>query len=101
MKRNKERKNDTKLKLHESTRSIIILISLVLLVISFIGLYTNIFSQNGNKFEKEIYNYSNNYNIDYKVNITKNNFIDEESLPAGQTYLSDLIDSIDTNIKYQ
>lgn len=101
MRRTKEMRMTTKLRLRKSTRAIVVIIALVLFVMSLSNLYANIFQKGNISIKRNIYDYSNNYQMDYKVNIKQNKFITDASLPANQTYVSDLIDSLDMNIKYK
>lgn len=52
---------------------------------------------------KILYAYNMYQNIDYKVYLNKNSFIDKEFLPKGESYISDLIKNIkiNYNIQYQ
>lgn len=100
MRRNKNKRNLTKLKLSNSTRACVSIVALVLFVVSSCFLYINIFEKKDSQVEKEIYDYKNDYKLDYKVKIKDNEFIEESSLPKDKTYVSDLIDSINANLKY-
>lgn len=99
--RSKRSRGVTKLKLRNSTRAFFVVTALVLFAISSKNIYTSLFQRKEQKIEKQTYNYSNIYNLDYKVNIKQNNFIPEESLPKNQTYVADLVKSLDMNINYQ
>lgn len=98
----RRKSNDSnKLKLRSSTRTIIIVFALVLFAFSskyILGIFTEKDSKN---IEKEIYKYTNIYNLDYNVFMKNNKFITEESLPKDKTYISDLIDSLDMKINYE
>jgi hypothetical protein len=51
--------------------------------------------------EENIYTYKNEYKVDYNVNILGNSFVVEESLPSGQSYVADLVKSLDMDINYK
>ena len=44
--------------------------------------------------------YTESGSVDYKVNLKENNFFDEDSVGAGQSYVSSLIEDIVANFKY-
>lgn len=45
--------------------------------------------------------YDEHSNLDYNVNLKKNNYYEEKSLNKGKQYIASLIDSIDANFKYK
>lgn len=94
------RKNLNKIKMKNSTRVSLVMVSLAFFAISSANFYNSLFKNDSTKIEQDVYTYKNEYKSDYNVNIEQNPFILESSLPSGQTYLSDLIDSIDININY-
>lgn len=49
---------------------------------------------------KMLYAYNINRNTDYKVYLRKNNFIDQEYMGMNSTYITDLVDYIDANFRY-
>ena len=101
MRKKKGRMNLSKLKLKNSTRVFLVLLSLIIFAFSFANFYSSLFKIDTTKVEKDVYTYKNEFNSKYNVNIKNNPFIVEESLPSGQTYVSDLIDSIDMNLNYK
>lgn len=94
------KKKTAKLKIRSSTRATLMLIAIVLLAVSSSIVYSNLFDRRKTKVEKETYKYSNNYNLDYSVNMKDNKFINELVLPKNQTYISDLINSLNMSLKY-
>ena len=90
-----------RLKLKKNTRAIIMMVALVLFAFSSKNIYSELFDKKQLKVEKEIYNYTNEYNLDYAVNIRENDFILETQLPKDQTYVSDLIENLEMNINYK
>lgn len=96
----RSKKNLTKLKLRNSTRVSLVMFSLVVFALASSIFYKSLFQNSIEKTEENIYTYKNEYNLDYNVNIKENPYVPEETLPSGQTYVSDLIDSLDMNIKY-
>lgn len=47
-----------------------------------------------------LYSYNITKKLDYKVNLYDNSFIDEKTLDKGNTYISDLVKSIEANFMY-
>ena len=91
----------SRIKLQKSTRAIIIVIALVVFAFSSAKVLSAMFGNEELKLEKEVYNYTNSYNLKYDVNIKNNDFIEESVLPMNQTYVSDLVKSLDMEMKYQ
>ncbi|MBO5141576.1 MAG: hypothetical protein J6C46_01020 [Clostridia bacterium] len=91
----------TRLKLKRNTRVIIIVIALIVFAVSSTNVFSQIFDKKQIKMEQEVYNYMNEYNLDYIVNIKDNKFIEEESLPKDKNYVSDLVDDLDMDFKYK
>lgn len=98
--RNKRSKKE-KIKLRASTRAFYIIIALVLFAISSNNIFQELTNNTQEKLKKEIYTYTNNYKSTYTMNIVNNRFIEEKTLPMGQTYVTDLLKSMDVNIKYK
>lgn len=53
---------------------------------------------NKNKDDKLLYSYNINQDVEYKVNLFDNSFIDEETIGSNELYISELVKDI--NIKY-
>ena len=80
-----------KIKLRKSTRCFFIIIVTALLVIVFSNFIQIIFKNDIIKSKDEIYNYTNKYSYDYSVNLIPNKYIESETLPMDETYITDLI----------
>lgn len=93
--------NFNKIKLKNSTRVSLVTLALFVFAISSANFYNSVFKTSSTTIQEDIYNYTNEYSSDYTVNIKSNPFIEEPSLPSGQTYVADLIDSLDINIDYK
>lgn len=91
----------SRIKLQKSTRAVIIVIALVVFAFSSAKVLSAMFGNEELKLEKEVYNYTNSYNLKYDVNIKDNDFIEESVLPMNQTYVSDLVKSLDMKMKYE
>ena len=101
MRSRRKSKNLTKLKIKNSTRSFLMLLFLVIFGFSSASFFDSLVNNKVTKIEENIYTYKNEYKSDYNVKIKSNPFITENSLPAGQTYISDLIDSINMELDYK
>ncbi len=73
-------------------KSIIIFICLICIIISFYIFLT--------KRKTEGIKYYENGKVDYNISLNKNEFFDEEVLPANNQYIASLIDTININFKY-
>ncbi len=52
-------------------------------------------------FNKILYSYTVNQNLDYNVKIFDNNFFESKTVRSGDTYISKLVDDINIDFKYQ
>ena len=89
----------TKLKVRKSIRMLCILLSVATIIICSTIIYKET-TEKSSVVKKEVLEYRNNFKTDYKVNLKENSFIEAESLPMGKVYVTELIDSIDMNLKY-
>lgn len=99
--RSKRNRNLKKLKLRNSTRVSLVMFSFLVFAISSTNFIKSLSINDSTKTEEDVYTYKNEYNIDYDVNIIGNSFVEEKTLPSGQSYVSDLVKSFDMNIKYK
>ena len=96
----KNKRNLKKLKLRNSTRVFLVVLSLIIFAISSANFLKSLSKKDIKNTEEKIYTYKNEYKSDYTVNIKNNQFITDSTLPSGQTYVSDLVNSLDMNINY-
>lgn len=89
----------TKPKLRKSIRIFYILVAIAAILICSTLIYGEL-TTNSSIIKKEILEYKNKFKADYKVNVKENSFIEAENLPMGKVYVTELIDSIDMNLKY-
>ena len=89
-----------KIKLRKSTRCFFVIIVTALLVIVFSNFIQIIFKNDIIKSKDEIYNYTNKYSYDYSVNLIPNKYIESETLPMDETYITDLINNVNFNFNY-
>ena len=54
-----------------------------------------------NKTNKTIYSYNINQDVNYNIDIYNNNLFETENLGMDQTYVSNIVKSINTNFKYK
>lgn len=83
-------------------RPIRYLLFLLLLTSACSSLYLLITSYNKQSKAKGdlLYSYKGNIDVDYKVNLYENSFVDETVLPSGGQYISDLVRNIDAEFTY-
>jgi len=72
----------------------------IILFLSATLMVTSSIQYGNKKSENILYSYHISQDLDYKVNLYKNSFIDSEYLEKGQSYISDLIKSIDVNFGF-
>ena len=89
----------TKPKLRKSIRMLYILLSVAAIIICSTLIYGEV-AEKSSIIKKEVLKYQNKFKADYKVNVKENSFIEAETLPMGKVYVTELIDSIDMNLKY-
>ena len=89
-------------RIRKSTKYIGTIISIVLLVTSFLSLMKNISNENIKTRTREIYNYTNKFNYDYDVNLMDNPYIkQDEERDESIVYVTDLIDTTDLTLNYE
>lgn len=86
-------------RLKPKVRYTLLIIIIVFFFLS-IGLILSSISFENKKEKKLIYSYSVNQNIDYKVFLYPNSFIEQEYLGMNESYISDLVKKIQTNFSY-
>ena len=78
----------------------ILIVILSIILIASILCFTSYYINNYNFSKTPLYSYNIEKDVDYKVNLVENDFIEESSLPKGQTYITNLVNSIDSELKY-
>lgn len=91
--------NKNKSKIRKSIRNFYIFLAISIIIICICLISTEL-NKKSLTIEKSLLAYQNKFNGDYVVNIKKNDFIKDKTLPMGQVYITDLIDSIDMNLNY-
>ena len=77
---------------------LIILAAIIILIFSILSIVKS-FSQKSD-VGKDLYNYSYNSNLDYKVYLRQNNFFTVPYIGMNKQYITSLIDHIDVDVKY-
>ena len=91
-----------KIRIRKSTKYFLILLSIILLLFSFIDLTNNIQKNTNKTIKKEIYKYTDKFNYDYKINLIKNKYLTNTDVEnKNLAYVTDLIDNIDLNLNYE
>lgn len=89
-------------RIRKSTKYTVIIIAIVLLVTSLCNLMQNLSKENVKTRTKEIYNYTNKFDYDYKVNLIKNKYMqDAEITDKSLAYVTDLIDTTNIELNYE
>lgn len=95
------KKASAKIKLRNSIRISFIMFSFIVFAFSSSVFIKSVHINNSSKVEENLYTYQNDFKMNYDVNIKNNPFVLEDSLPSGQTYVSDLIDTLDITLNYK
>ena len=94
-------KTKFKNKMRKSTKYGVTIVSIIVLIFSFINFIKTIQKENMKTFTKEIYKYTNKYSYDYKVNLISNKYMtNEEIKDKNLAYVTDLIDNIKLELNY-
>ena len=89
------------MKIRKSIKDIVIGVSIILIIISFLNIISIITQTNTINSNNEIYKYTNKFKYDYTVNLLKNDFIPDKNLGMSEeAYITDLIDNIKMNFNY-
>lgn len=91
--------NKKKSRIRKSIRNFYIILAILIILICSVLINIELNKSNSSKKES-ILTYQNKLDVDYSVNIEKNEFIKDKTLPMGQIYVTDLIDSIDMDLNY-
>ena len=95
-------KTKFKNKMRKSTKYGVTIVSIIVLIFSFINFIKTIQKENMKTFTKEIYKYTNKYSYDYKVNLISNKYMtNEEIKDKNLAYVTDLIDNIKLDLNYE
>ena len=94
-------KTKFKNKMRKSTKYGVTIVSIIVLIFSFINFIKTMQKENMKTFTKEIYKYTNKYNYNYKVNLISNKYMtNEEIKDKNLAYVTDLIDNIKLELNY-
>ena len=75
-----------------------IVVSIVIIITAALYLYTIFRSKT---IQEVLFDYQVNSNINYKVNLTENEFIKDKYLPMDQVYITKLVDNISTTFNFE
>lgn len=90
-----------KLKLNNKARIALILIGILMFGVGTAELYDTFTKKVEVVTEQsEVYKYTNKFSSNYAVNIKSNPYIEEEIMLPDQTYISDLVSSLDISLNY-
>lgn len=91
-----------KIRMRKSTKYFYTIIAIILLTLSSMSLLKNLSEENMKTKTEEIYNYTNKFNYDYQVNLSKNEYIkDTQMTDKSLVYVTDLIDTTTLDLNYE
>ena len=89
-------------RIRKSTKITLILIAIIMLIFSLSGIYNNLQEDTQSTITKEIYNYTDKFHYDYKINLINNKYMTTKEVEdKSLAYVTDLIDNIDLNLNYE
>lgn len=90
-----------KIKIRRSVRNTYITILLIIMCLSIFILQNSFNSEKNQAFIKtNIYEYNNKYLYSYDVTLIDNSYIDDESVPDKNVYVTDLMNNVNVNMTY-
>lgn len=90
------------MRIRKSTKSVSIILAIIILIVSILNLLDNIFNENMQTETKQIYYYSNNFKYSYKINLINNKYVGPlGNIDNVNVYVTDLIDSTNFNMEYE
>lgn len=102
MQKRKRLQISNRIKISNTLRTTLIFISIIVFAIGSGNLIKEVLSNNRLITEsKEIYNYTNKFSEKADINLISNEYVQPDEMIDGQTYLSDLISTIDLNMSYK
>ena len=101
MQRKRRLQISNRIKLSNTLRMALVLLSVAIIAIGSGRLITSLFTKNDVTTQnKVLYKYNNSFKEETNVNLKDNAFVLKSEIEEGQTYLSDLISNIDFNMDY-
>ena len=95
-------KTKFKNRMRKSTKYVITIVSLIVLIFSFINFIKIMQKENMKTSTKEIYQYTNRFNYDYNVNLISNQYMTNEEIKDKKlAYVTDLIKNINLDLNYE
>ncbi len=93
---------NNRIKISNTLRKCLIILSIVVFAFGSGNLIKSLLSEKETMTEsKELYKYTNKFSEDANINLKNNQFVSKEDIADGQTYLSDLISTIDLDMEYK
>lgn len=94
------KKNNKNLKISSSMRKTAFVIAIIILVLGTGNIFKAFEKEEIEKQNQEIYKYTDSFSSNYKVNLSKNDYITDADIPNNKQYVSDLISDVNLNLKY-
>lgn len=90
-----------KLILTKNTRKKLIIIFIITAIIFSYLVYNEMYNPGFVEQKNPVYTYINKSSIDYSVHLKPNNLYNDSVLEDGKLYITEFVDFIDTNLKYE
>ena len=94
-------RHNAKNRMRKSTKYTLIIISIAMLIFSLSSLSNNLQEEKSSTFTKEIYNYTDRFHYDYKINLVNNKYMTNKEIEdKSLAYVTDLIENINLDLNY-
>jgi hypothetical protein len=90
-----------KIKFNKDIRKILISANIIIILIFSYLIYNEAFNADFEEQKNTVYTYSNKGSINYSVYLKPNKLYNEKVLEEGRLYITEFVDYIDTNLKYE
>ena len=95
-------RHKAKNRMRKSTKYTLIIIAIIMLIFSLSSLSINLQEEKASMFTKEIYNYTDKFHYDYKINLVNNKFMTNKEIEdKSLAYVTDLIENINLDLNYK
>ena len=102
MRRRKRSSSGNKIKLSNAVRISLILLSIIIIAIGSGNMIKSLTNKTQNVTESSVlYKYDNKFSSDAKINLKDNQYVHEDEMVDGQSYLSDIISNIAMDLDYK
>lgn len=89
------------MKLDTTIRKVLLILCVIMFAFGTAGIFKSFKTVEFEKKNQNLYQYTNDFSQNYTVNLKQNQYISEQSMPAGKQYVSDLISDLNMKLSYE